>query len=67
MKVAIIFDYNTLLDLADEDEESLLPLVKGLGSQIFATNQEEITTQMKVRGKGKVGGIRFEIIHSKRF
>lgn len=47
VKFAIIFDHNTLLDLADEDEESLLPLVKGLGSQIFATNQEEITTQMR--------------------
>jgi len=47
VKVAVIFDIKTLLDLADEDEESFLPLLKGLGSQIFATAQEKINTEMR--------------------
>ena len=47
VKIAIIFDNKTLLDLADEDEESFLPLLKGLGNQIFVTGQEKIKTEMR--------------------
>lgn len=47
VKVAIIFDNQTLLNLADEDEEPFLPFLKGLGKQVFATDKEKIITEMR--------------------
>ncbi len=47
VKIAIGFDTKTLLDLADEDEEHFLPFLKGLGNQIFATDQEKIEPNMR--------------------
>lgn len=47
VKILIMFDNRTLLDLAGEDEEPFLPFLKGDKNQIFATGQDKITTEMR--------------------
>lgn len=47
VKVLIMFDNRTLLDLANEDEEPFLPFLKGDKNQIFVTGQDKMTTEMR--------------------
>ncbi|WP_051309493.1 helix-turn-helix transcriptional regulator [Desulfogranum japonicum] len=46
LKVCVLFDTKTLLNMANEDEETFLPFLKGLREQVFMSSQGKILPQM---------------------
>jgi len=48
VKICILFDTKTLLELASEDEEPFLPFLKGFQKQIPAVGQDKMGPEMKL-------------------
>lgn len=47
VSISVIFDRKTLMDFANEDEETFLPFLKGLESHVCMTSEDKMDKEMK--------------------